>query len=107
MKILISDVDGNAADRHGEQRCHEGGCGPMRFWLVEAAACKAPASVEQEEDCSDLPQQRYPWKWQVCEVDRERDEFVKDCGLKLHAEIVGVVREKRWVKAPFDGGQIE
>ena len=60
MQVLIGEIDGRAGDREREQgRDHHDG-GPLRGRFCEAAAGDAPASVEDEEDPGELPEQDIP-----------------------------------------------
>src|SRR5208282_3183063 len=53
-----------------------------------------------------LPQQNRGSRRQMSEANGVRNQLVENRGLQLHFEEVGVVRIKRGIQVPLDGGQI-
>src|SRR4051812_19238483 len=107
MEILIGNENGDARERQTQQTRDERDRAPLAFRVMKATARDTPAAVKQEENGCELPQQRGPGQGQVREPHRIRDYLVKDCGLKLEAKKLGVVRKERRIQVFLNCGKIE
>ena len=107
MKVLVGERDADARHRKRKQDRNSGHGGPLRLRLGEAATSDPPATVEEEEDGGELPEQDRPRQRQMAKADRAGDEFVEDGGLKLQAEEFRVVRKQGRVQIALDRGQVK
>src|SRR5438309_10458789 len=89
MQVLVGEIDRDATNRHGEQRSNQSGRSPLRLGLQKAATSDTPAAMQQKEKDYKLPEQRDPGYRQMRETNRAGDQLIEDCGLELHAEIIG------------------
>ena len=107
MEILIDEVDAGAGDRNCQQGGDHGhGC-PLRVRPRKAAAGDGKTSPENQENGDNLPENGRDAEREMSYANEGGDQLVEDCCLKLQAEEIGVVREKRGVQIALDGREVK
>ena len=107
VQMLIHHVERRSGHRQREHRGHQGNAGPLRPRLGKQPARNAPATEDDQCDGRKLPEQLPGGHRNAGPVNERGNPLVKEAGLHLKPEKVGVVGIKRGIQIALHRGQID
>lgn len=106
MQMLVGKIERGPRDRQGQHRRGKRDASPLHALVFKQPARNQAAPQHDEHNRHKLEEQLGRRQGYARDADECGNRLVKDCGLELDAEELGIVRVERGIEVSFDGAQV-